>query len=53
MNENVRNNVFFKSAKHFKDSISEFFDKTISEIAPSLRGRINDNFQTIKPVPSG
>lgn len=53
MNENVRNNVFFKSAKNFKESICEFFDKTISEIAPSLRGRINDNFQTIKPVPSG
>lgn len=53
MNENVRNNVFFKSAKHFKESICEFFDKTISEIAHSLRGRINDNFQTIKPVPSG
>ena len=53
MNENVRNNVFFKSAKHFKGAICEFFDKTILEIAPSLRGRINDNFQTIKPVPSG
>lgn len=53
MNENVRNNVFFKSAKDFKCSICNFFDKTISEIAPSLRGRINDNFQTIKPVPSG
>lgn len=53
MNENVRNNVFFKSVKHFKESICEFFDKTITEIAHSLRGRINDNFQTIKPVPSG
>ena len=53
MNENVRNNVFFKSSKHFKESMCEFFDKTISEIAHSLRGRINDNFQTIKLVPSG
>lgn len=53
MNENVRNNVFFKSAKNFNESICEFFDKTIAEIAHSLRGRINDNFQTIKPVPSG
>ncbi len=41
MNEYTRNNVFFKSA-----------DETISEIASSLRARINDNFQTIKPVPS-
>ena len=53
MNENIRNNVFFKSAKHFKDSICVFFDEKIAEIAPSLRCRINDNFQTIKPVPSG
>ena len=48
MNENVRNNVFFKSAKHFKESICEFFDKTISEITPLLRARINDNFQKLK-----
>ena len=34
MNENVRNNVFFKSAKHLKESICAFFDKTVSEIAP-------------------
>lgn len=53
MNEYTRNNVFFKSAKEFKDAICRFFDETISEIASSLRGRINDNFQTIKPVPSG
>lgn len=52
MNENVRNNVFFTSAKHFRDSISDFFEITISKIALSLRSRINDNFQTIKPVPS-
>ena len=53
MNENVRNNVFFTSAKHFRDAISEFFETTILKIGQSLRGRINDNFQTIKPVPSG
>lgn len=53
MNENVRNNVFFTSAKHFRDAISEFFEITISKIAQSLRGRINDDFQTINPVPSG
>jgi hypothetical protein len=32
------------------DSIYKFFDETIPEMARSLRGRINDNFQTIKPV---
>jgi len=53
MNEHVRNNVFFTSAKHFRDVISEFFETTISKIAQSLRGRINDNFQMINPVSSG
>lgn len=52
MNENVRNNVFFTSAKHFRDAISEFFETTILKIALSLPGRINDDFQTINPVPS-
>lgn len=52
MNERVRNNVFFTSAKHFREAISEFFETTILKIAQSLRGRINDNFQMINPVPS-
>ena len=52
MNEEVRNNVFFESAKHFRKSISEFFETKIPKIAQSLRERINDNFQTINPVPS-
>lgn len=53
MNEEVRNNVFFASAKDFRAAISGFFEHKIHQIAPSLRGRINDNFQTILPVPSG
>ena len=53
MNEEVRNNVFFTSAKHFRDSISDFFETKVPKMAQSLRERINDNFQTIKPVPSG
>lgn len=53
MNEEVRNNVFFSSAKQFRDSISAFFETKVPKIALSLRGRINDNFQTINPVPSG
>ena len=52
MNENVRNNVFFTSARHFREAISEFFETTISKIAQSLHRRINDDFQTINPVPS-
>ena len=53
MNERVRNNSFFPSAKIFRNAISEFFGTTIEQIAQSLRGRINDDFQTIKPAPSG
>lgn len=47
MNEHVRNNVYFKSAKDFKDKIKQFFKKTLPKIAPSLYGRMNDEFQTI------
>jgi transposase len=53
MNEKVRNNRFFSSAKIFRDSISSFFNKTVGEITQSLKERINDDFQTIKPAPSG
>ena len=52
MNEECRNNIFFSSAKMFRDAINGFFDVTWPKISQSLRGRINDNFQTIKPVPS-
>lgn len=50
MNEQVRNNVFFSSAKEFREAISHFFEHKISQILPLLRGRINDDFQTIKPA---
>lgn len=53
MNEKIRNNVFFSSTQHFRDAINDFFDMTLPKIAQSLRDRINDDFQTIKPVPSG
>ena len=52
MNEEVRNNVFFASAKDFRAAISAFFEKKIVQMGQSLKERINDNFQTIKPVPS-
>jgi transposase len=47
MNEQVRNNVFFSSAKEFRQTISDFFEHTINKIAPFLKGRIHDDFQTI------
>lgn len=50
MNEKVRNNRFFKSAKDFKEAIANFFEKDLPIIAPTLRDRINDNFQVLKPV---
>lgn len=54
MNEQVRNNVFFTSAKGFRAAIVDFFENKIHTLAPNLKNRINDNFQTImQPVPSG
>jgi transposase len=53
MNEHARNNVFFESARQFKDAIAHFFHTTIPNIKPLLRARINDNFQVINPVSSG
>jgi|SRR5580704_5866947 transposase len=48
MNEKVRNNRFFKSAKDFKQAILEFFDNILPNIADSLDSRINDNFEILK-----
>lgn len=48
MNEWVRNNRFFESAKEFRSVIMEFFEKTWPKIAHSMVDRINDNFQTLK-----
>ncbi len=54
MNEQVRNNVFFTSAKVFRAAIVDFFENKIHTLAPNRKNRINDNFQTITlPVPSG
>lgn len=45
MNEHVRNNRFFKSAKEFRKEITNFFEVTWPKIALSSVDRINDNFQ--------
>jgi len=47
MNEQVRNNQFFKSTQEFKDAIFHFFDKPIYQIKHILKARINDNFQVL------
>jgi len=49
MNEQVRNNTFFASAKDFREAIAHFFDQKLPSILPHIRGRINDHFQTLKP----
>lgn len=53
MNEYVRNNKVFASAKEFRNDILTFFTITWPKISNTMRGRINDNFQTLKSVPSG
>ncbi len=48
MNEYVRNNKFFTSAKEFKTAILNFFAIQWNLIKNNMRPRINDNFQVIK-----
>jgi len=48
MNEQVRNNQYFATAKEFRHQINHFFDDILPKIAESLNGRINDNFQVLK-----
>ena len=47
MNEQVRNNRFFKSAKDFRSEIDRFFEEILPDIGDSLSSRINDNFQVL------
>ena len=47
MNEYVQNNRFFHTAKEFRQSILDFFEKTWPKIAPQMTDRINDTFQRI------
>jgi hypothetical protein len=47
MNEKVRNNNFFKSAKDFRQGINLFFQYILPQIGHSLSSRINDNFEKL------
>lgn len=49
-NENVRDNVVFKTYAEFKTKIHKFYNSTWDTISTSLKDRINDNFQKLKPV---
>jgi transposase len=48
MNEYVRNNRFFTSAKEFRQAILAFFKETWPSIAKKMTDRINDNFQRLE-----
>jgi hypothetical protein len=45
--------VVFSSKTAFKEALDTFFKETWDKIANSLKSRINDNFQILKPAPSG
>ena len=50
MNEHVRNNYHFSSAKEFREKIESFFTETLPKIGAGLNVRINDNFHRLKPA---
>ena len=52
MNEPVRNNRYFASAKEFRPKIDDFFSITLPNIGNGLNSRINDNFQVFSRASS-
>jgi len=52
MNEQVRNNRYFATAKEFKREIIKFFDEILPKLGKSLAGRINDNLYVINSLNS-
>ena len=53
MNEKVRNNRYFASAKEFQQTIDEFFTIILPNIGHTLNSRINDNFQVLTRASPG
>jgi transposase len=49
MNEKVRNNKIFATAKQFKSAVLGFFTQILPNIKEELRFRINDNFHILNP----
>lgn len=43
MNEHVRNNKYFATAKEFRDKIDEFFSKTLPKVGDVLDSRLNNH----------
>lgn len=52
MNEEVRNNRYFATAKEFREEILAFFRERLPALADALSRRINDNFQTLEKASS-
>jgi len=50
MNEEVRNNIVFKSFKDFKSKIIAFLGDKWDTIKHDFSSRINDNFEKVKPA---
>lgn len=50
MNEEIRNNRFFGSAKEFRMSILDFFEKTWPLIASQKIDRVNDYFRVVRKI---
>jgi transposase len=50
LSEQVRKNRVFADAKEFKREILGFFTDTWPKLRKKMRGRINDNFQTLQPA---
>ncbi|MEL6539684.1 MAG: IS630 family transposase [Bacteroidota bacterium] len=48
MNEHMRNNRYFTTAKEFRDAISYFFEHKILELHEVLQKRITSNFQVLQ-----
>jgi transposase len=52
MNEKVRNNQYYATAKAFRRNIDKFSDAILPKIGANSNGRINDNFQLFSQVSS-
>lgn len=50
MNETVKNNHYFATAKEFREKIRHFFSDILPGLTGDLSCRINDNFQTLRPA---
>jgi transposase len=50
LNEEVRNNCYFQTAKEFREAIGGFFKQIVPTITDKLRLRITDNFHIVNAV---